>query len=89
MGSETRATLPLFNLWTLSWNGERIPHLWFGYWDTPIFYPHAGAFGLSDPQPLTELLFAIETLFISNSFLPTISASWGSSSTVTAPIGSL
>ena len=69
LGSETSATLPLFNLWTLSWNAERIPHLWFGYWDAPISFPHAGAFGLSDPQPLTGLLFAIETLFIGNSFL--------------------
>lgn len=69
LGSETSATLPLFNLWTLSWNAESISHLWFGYWDAPIFFPHDGAFGLSDPQPLTGLLFAAEGPFTRNSVL--------------------
>ncbi|MGD8863486.1 MAG: hypothetical protein PVI30_25960 [Myxococcales bacterium] len=57
-GSERFATVPLFNLWTLSWNADRLAHGYAGYWDAPIFYPSHGAFALSEPQPLTGLAFA-------------------------------
>ena len=69
LGSESSATLPLFNLWTLSWNADRAAHLFSGYWDAPIFHPQEGAFGLSDPMPATGLLFAVLRLATSNPFL--------------------
>jgi hypothetical protein len=60
LGSESSATVPLFNLWVLRWNavwqqgtaGAR-------YWDAPIFYPTKGALALSEPQPLTGLFFTL------------------------------
>ena len=69
LGSESSATLPLFNLWTLSWNADRAAHLFSGYWDAPIFHPQASAFGLSDPMPATGLLFAVLRQATSNPFL--------------------
>jgi hypothetical protein len=51
-------TVPLFNLWTLRWNADRLLHGYSGYWDAPIFYPTRGAFALSEPQPPTGLVFA-------------------------------
>ena len=69
IGSEPSATVPLFNLWTLTWNANRIPEFFVGYWDAPIFYPHELAFGLSDPMPFTGLFFFLTTLATSNPFL--------------------
>ena len=57
-GSEPSATVPLFNLWTLRWNADRLAHGLAGYWDAPIFHPEPGTFALSDPQPLTGLVAA-------------------------------
>ena len=59
LGSETTPTVPLFNLWTISWNVDRLLHGYQGYWNAPIFYPTSGTFAFSDPQPLTGLLAAI------------------------------
>jgi len=56
LGSERSPTVPLFNLWTLGWNVNRIQLGYQGYWDAPIFYPVQGAFAFSEPQPLTGLL---------------------------------
>ena len=55
-GTETVSTVPLFNLWTLQWNVDRVGHLWSGYWNAPIFEPDPGSFARSDPQPLTGLV---------------------------------
>lgn len=57
LGTETSATVPLFNLWTLLWNSDRLRHGYTGYWNAPIFYPTPGALALSEPQPLTGLFF--------------------------------
>jgi len=57
VGTEPVATVPRFNLWTLRWNSDRMWHGWSGYWDAPIFFPARGTFALSDPQPLTGLVF--------------------------------
>src|SRR4051794_35687787 len=38
-GTESVATVPLFNLWTIWWNADRARHGFHGYWDAPIFYP--------------------------------------------------
>ncbi|HET6951696.1 MAG TPA: hypothetical protein VFI47_15040 [Acidimicrobiales bacterium] len=57
-GTEEVGTVPLFNLWTLRWNQARLGHLYRHYWDAPLFHPEPGAFALSEPQPLTGLVFA-------------------------------
>ena len=54
-GTEPFSTVPLFNLWTLEWNVDRVGHAWSGYWAAPIFSPDPGSFARSDPQPLTGL----------------------------------
>lgn len=56
-GTERAPTVGLFNLWTLRWNQDQAGHLFAGYWDAPIFHPTASAFALSEPQPLTGLVF--------------------------------
>jgi len=40
LGTESSATVPLFNLWTLRWNADRLAHGYAGYWDAPIFFPN-------------------------------------------------
>ncbi|HLC01429.1 MAG TPA: hypothetical protein VJK02_00200 [Anaerolineales bacterium] len=59
LGSESSATVPYFNLWSLGWNADRLRHGFQGYWEAPIFHPLAGAFAFSDPQPLTAFPAAI------------------------------
>jgi hypothetical protein len=58
VGTEQTSTVPLFNLWSLRWNADRIAHLYSGYWNAPIFHPTQGAFAFSEPEPLTGLVFA-------------------------------
>ncbi|MDQ3647421.1 MAG: hypothetical protein M3433_02330 [Actinomycetota bacterium] len=57
-GAELTRTVPLFNLWTMEWNQLQVGDLYAHYWNAPIFHPTAGAFALSEPQPLTGLAFA-------------------------------
>lgn len=59
IGAESSATVPLFNLWTLRWNAERLAEGYRDYWEAPIFHPTPGAFAFSEPQPLTGLLFTL------------------------------
>lgn len=59
LGIEGSATVPLFNLWTMLWNAECVSTAYGNYWHAPIFHPEPGAFALSDPQPLTGLVFAM------------------------------
>lgn len=56
-GTESSATVPMFNLWTLGWNVSRVEAGFRDYWDAPIFYPSKRAFAFSEPQPLM-MLFA-------------------------------
>src|SRR4051812_4408241 len=56
-GTETPGTVAYFNLWTLRWNQQQFGDLFRHYWDAPIFHPEPGAFALSEPQPLTGLVF--------------------------------
>jgi hypothetical protein len=58
LGQLGSATVPLFNLWTLEWNADRLLHGFAGYWDAPIFHPIPGAFAFSEPQALTGIVFA-------------------------------
>ncbi len=69
LGTESVATVPLFNLWTLTWNAGQLAAGYPGYWDAPIFYPETGTFALSDPQPLSGLLFALPYLLTQNGVL--------------------
>lgn len=62
-GTERVATVPLFNLWTLWWNEESLGRFYQSYWDAPIFHPTAGAFALSEPQPLTGVVAALVRRF--------------------------
>ncbi len=50
-GTEGVATVPLFNLWTLWWNADRLAHGLAGYWNAPIFHPAERTFAFSEPQP--------------------------------------
>ncbi|MCA8995339.1 MAG: hypothetical protein KDA80_00065 [Planctomycetaceae bacterium] len=52
-GREPVDTVPLFNLWTVGWNSDRLAHGLFGYWHAPIFSPRLGTFAFSEPQPTT------------------------------------
>lgn len=58
IGTESSLTVPLFNLWTLEWNAQCIASAYDGYWNAPIFFPYEGAFALSEPQPLTGVVYA-------------------------------
>ncbi|MEZ6066885.1 MAG: hypothetical protein R3B90_14545 [Planctomycetaceae bacterium] len=51
LGTQPVATVPLFNLWTLWWNCDRLERGLTGYWQAPIFHPTDGTFAFSEPQP--------------------------------------
>jgi cell shape-determining protein MreD len=53
LGTMQMATVPLFNLWTIWWNADRLRHGFRGYWDAPIFHPEHDTFAFSEPQPTT------------------------------------
>ncbi len=57
LGTEPVETVPLFNMWTLSWNADRAAAGFHDYWQAPIFFPEADAFAFSEPQP-TALVVA-------------------------------
>lgn len=52
LGTEHEATVPLFNLWTLWWDADRVPHGFAGLWNAPIFRPLEGTFTFSEPMLL-------------------------------------
>jgi hypothetical protein len=52
LGTEHEATVPLFNLWTLWWDADRVPHGFQGLWNAPIFRPLEGTFTFSEPMLL-------------------------------------
>lgn len=58
LGSESVATVPLFNLWTLRWNTLQLFSGYPNYWDAPTFFPNAGSFALSEAMPVTGLIFS-------------------------------
>ena len=53
VGTQTAATVPLFGVWTVWWNCDRITALYRGYWNAPIFHPSQGTFAISEPMALT------------------------------------
>jgi hypothetical protein len=56
LGGSSIATVPLFNVWSVWWNADRLRHAFAGYWDAPVFHPVPGAFTFSDPQPATLIV---------------------------------
>jgi len=52
LGTEHEATVPLFNLWSLWWDADRVPHGFSGLWNAPIFHPLEGTFTFSEPMLL-------------------------------------
>jgi hypothetical protein len=52
LGTEHEATVPLFNLWSLWWDADRVPHGFLGLWNAPIFHPLEGTFTFSEPMLL-------------------------------------
>ena len=63
-GHERIATVPLFNLWTVGWNANRLAAGLEDYWHAPIFHPHTGTFTYSEMQP-TMLVVAPGVWWIS------------------------
>jgi len=57
LGDEGEATVPLFNLWSLRWTAQTLPHSWSRWWDAPIFWPGSGSYARSELQPMTGLVF--------------------------------
>jgi hypothetical protein len=57
-GTETAATVPVFDVWTLWWAADRAVHGYGGLWDAPIFHPAQGAFAFSEPLLLPGTLAA-------------------------------
>lgn len=58
LGTEHEATVPLFNLWTLWWDADRVPHGFSGLWNAPIFHPLEGTFTFSEPMLLPGVALA-------------------------------
>ncbi len=58
LGTETAATIPVFDIWTLWWSAHGPAHGYAGFWDAPIFHPTGGAFALSEPMVLPGLMAA-------------------------------
>ncbi|MCA9054504.1 MAG: hypothetical protein KDA75_11745 [Planctomycetaceae bacterium] len=56
VGPQPAATVPLFNVWTIWWNANRLSHGLADYWQAPIFHPTAGTFAFSESQPTTWLV---------------------------------
>ncbi len=52
LGTEHEVTVPLFNLWSLWWDADRVPHGFQGLWNAPIFHPLEGTFTFSEPMLL-------------------------------------
>ncbi|HET6284118.1 MAG TPA: hypothetical protein VFH73_24385 [Polyangia bacterium] len=58
LGTESAATIPLFDLWTLWWSADRVGHGYAGLWNAPIFHPTQGTFTFSEPLLLPGALAA-------------------------------
>jgi hypothetical protein len=58
LGTEHEATVPLFNLWSLWWDADRVAHGFSGLWNAPIFHPLEGAFTFSEPMLLQGVTLA-------------------------------
>jgi hypothetical protein len=48
-GAETSPTVPVFNLWTVGWNVDRVWSGWRSFWNAPHFHPTEQTLALSEP----------------------------------------
>lgn len=55
-GAETSPTVPVFNLWTVGWNLNRVRSGWQNFWDTPHFAPTEKTLALSEPLIASQAL---------------------------------
>jgi hypothetical protein len=67
--TESRGTVPMFNLWVYEWNTKQLRLGYPNYWDAPIFHPEVGTFALSEPQPFTGIEYAILKAAVSSPVL--------------------
>jgi hypothetical protein len=58
LGTESAATIPVFDVWTLWWSAERLAHGYADLWNAPIFHPAQAAFTFSEPLLLPGALAA-------------------------------
>src|SRR3954464_10833486 len=58
LGTEHEATVPLFNLWSLWWDADRVPHGLLGLWNSPLFHPLQGPFTFSEPMILQGVILS-------------------------------
>jgi len=56
---EARATVPLFDLYTLEWVAISLGRGWSGIWSAPFFFPHDHAFALSETQIPTGIVYTL------------------------------
>lgn len=56
IGTEPASTVPLFNVWTIWWNADRLLNGFDDYWNAPIFFPEPNTFAFSEPQPATLIV---------------------------------
>lgn len=55
-GAETSPTVPVFNLWTVGWNLDRVWSRWQHFWDAPHFAPAEKTLALSEPLIASQAL---------------------------------
>lgn len=61
-GAETSATVPVFNLWTVGWNLDRVWSGWRGFWNAPHFHPTERTLALSEPLIASQALAGLAWL---------------------------
>jgi hypothetical protein len=58
LGTESAATIPVFDVWTLWWSADRLLHGYADLWNAPIFHPAEGTFAFSEPLLLPGAIAA-------------------------------
>lgn len=61
-GSESSPTVPIFNLWTVGWNLDRVWSGWKGFWDAPHFAPTEKTLALSEPLIVSQVFAGLAGL---------------------------
>ncbi len=55
-GVESSPTVPVFNLWTVGWNLDRVWAGWRNFWNAPHFHPTEKTLALSEPLIASQAL---------------------------------
>ena len=55
-GAESSPTVPVFNLWTVAWNLDRVWSGWRNFWDAPHFAPTEKTLALSESLIASQAL---------------------------------